>query len=92
MHFLKTDRSSARPYRGYPKIKSARSITPKKYIFVRVKCEFIIFLGKIFLYVIQTKMVIASGSENNVSLRHSPRHLLPGEKPCILHKIEKRQL
>ena len=27
-------------------------------------------------------MAIASGSENNVSLRYSPRHLLPGGEPC----------
>ena len=47
--------------------------TPKQYFFVRVKCKFIIFPGKFFLYVLQTKMAIASGSENNVSLRHSPR-------------------
>ena len=57
--------------------------TPRQYFFfVRVKCEFIIFPGKFFLYVFQTKMVIASGSENNVSLRHSPKHLLPGGEPC----------
>ena len=58
--------------------------TPKKYFFVRVKCDFIIFAGKFFLYVLlQTKIVIAPGGENNVSLRHSPRHLLPGGEACM---------
>ena len=38
---------------------------------MRVKCDFIIFLGEVFLYDVQTKMVIASGIENNVSLRHT---------------------
>ena len=57
--------------------------TPKKYFFVRVKCELLIFPGMFFLYGLQTKMVIASGSENNVSSRHSPRHLLPGGEPCF---------
>ena len=55
---------------------------PKKYS-VRVICEFIIFPGKFFLYRVQTEKVIAAGSENSVSLRHSPRHLLPGGEPCI---------
>ena len=41
---------------------------------LRVKCEFIIFPGKFFLYVKTNVMVIALGSDNNVSLRHSPRH------------------
>ena len=87
--FSRTDRSWARLYRVYPKSAESTSLlllsTPKKYFFVRVKCEFIIFPGKFFWYVLQTKMVIPSGSKNNVSLRHSPRHLLPGGEPCILY-------
>ena len=87
--FSRTDRSWARLYRVYPKgaIKVLLLLsTTNKYFFVRVKCEFITFPGKFFLYVLlQTKMVIASGSENNVSLRHSPRHLLPGGEPCIYY-------
>ena len=43
-----------------------------KYFLVRVKSDFIIIPGE-FFSVLQTKMFIASGSENNVSLRHSPR-------------------
>ena len=81
--FSRTDRLWARLYREYPK--SAKSTVieyTQEVLFVRVKCEFIIFPGKFLLYVIQTKMVIASGSENIVSLRHSPRHLLPGGEPC----------
>ena len=52
---------------------------------MRVKCEFIIFPGMFFLYDVQTQMVIASGSEKNVSLRHSPRHLFPGGEPCTVY-------
>ena len=40
---------------------------------MRVKCKFVIFPGKFFLCDVQTEMAIASGSENSVSLRHSPR-------------------
>ena len=35
----------------------------KKYFFVRVECKFIVFPGKYFLYVLQTKIAIASGTE-----------------------------
>lgn len=49
---------------------------------MRVKCEFIIFPGKFFVDDVQTKKVIASGSESNVSLRHSARHLVSGGEPC----------
>ena len=58
---------------------------------MRVKCEFIIFRGKFFLYDydVQTKMVVAPGSsENTVSLRHSPRHSFPGGEPCIIYTSE----
>ena len=57
--------------------------TPKKYCAGEMRIHY--FSGQVFLYVLQTKMVIASGGENNVSLRHSPRHLLPGGEPCTLY-------
>ena len=50
---------------------------------MRVKCEFIIFPGKFFLY-IQTKMGIASGSEYNASMRHSPRRFPKGNLIIII--------
>ena len=40
------------------------------------------FPGKFCLYVLQTNLAIAPGSENNVFLRHSSRHLLAGGAPC----------
>ena len=47
---------------------------PKKY-FCAGKTRIRYFSGQVFFvpfYLVQEKMVIASGSENNVSLRHSP--------------------
>ena len=43
-----------------------------------VKCEFIIAPSIFFWYVHTNAMVIASGSDNNMSLRHSPRRFTEG--------------
>ena len=63
-------------YIEYPKsaINTAHEYTQA---ILRVKCSFSIFPDNFFSCVYE-QMVIASGSANNVSLRHSP-----SQEPCI---------
>ena len=56
---------------------------------MRVKCEFIIFPGKFCLYDVQTKMVIASGSENNDTIQ-GLRMGRAGQHFDLFHSISDR--
>ena len=65
--------------------------TPKKLFFCAGELRIHCFSGHVFFFhVLQTKMVIASGSDNNVFSRHSPRHLLPGGEPCTIYQYKYR--
>ena len=86
--FSRTDRSWARLYQVYPKNAKSTAIEYTQEVpFCAGEMRIHYFSGHVFFVFITKKKVIASGSENNVSLRHSPRHLLPGGEPCILYEL-----
>ena len=85
--FSRTDRSWARLCGVYPKSAKSTAIEyTEEVLLCAGEMRIHYFSGQVF-FVLQTKMVIASGSRNNVSLCHSPRHLLPGGEPCISYMV-----
>ena len=83
--FSRIDRSWTPLRRVYPK--SAKSIVieyTQEILFCAGETRFNYFSGQVFLYVLQTKMIIASGSENNVSL--APQ-ALTSRRETLYHSI-----
>ena len=70
-------------------VKILLSSAPKKYCAGKMRIHY--FPGKFFSYEIQTKMVIASGSENKMSSRHSLGDLFPGGEPCIYYNPQQKK-
>ena len=62
--FSRTDRSWARLYRVYPKSAKSTAIEcTQEVLFCADEMRIHFFFGQVFLYVLQTKLVIASGSK-----------------------------